>query len=661
MLRSCAERAVPYCAYRTTSQHRNPGGPGLAGSPLWTRPGVGEGQTTRTVAPHRAPSPRQIPYVTCRGSGGPEVAVDRLSALQLMHEKAEPLDDVRACRRAWTRESAAPIPRKARCSHRLAGPARSGGRAAPRRRRCSGATLCMPCCGRRPGPYRSRRSRATGRGAEPPGQGIKVPVPAIGKALIEGDPDGFLKLVADADTNLILGMHTIGPHVTELIAEGSFAKLVEGTPEELGMNVHAILPSPRSLARPRWRWTDWRFTSEAPVRQVPPISAGLGAAQQAVSAGIAQAALLAHDLRNCHPPPPGRARPLRRPAPRSRLPTVRSERISASRSAIAWGTSAGLNDSFIRRCVGYERARRWGGRSTGGCLPPRTCTPPRSIAANTTTHTTSATTPMAVGRGDHWITGGALAISTLAAGKITIGARGLAMLGGGGGSLKSVSLGLWARGHSRVVITAISRSSSFAGMNRGTRHGALGRSPGPSRGVTGNVGPLPGCGVAEEHRQRGGAPDARERPKWPVRFAGWDPSSAKGGQESERVLAGHRCEAVERRVDLRQPYHEGGAARARAWRRRRGDRSAGARRASGRRWPASAAGRAGDRRSWASACAIARRAARGERGRPGAGGCAWSSSSRGRGSARASRERGRGRGDHRSAAPPPAAHRCAHR
>jgi tellurite resistance protein TehA-like permease len=51
---------------------------------------------------------------------------------------------------------------------------------------------------------------------------------------------------------------------------------------------------------------------------------------------------------------------------------------------------------------------------------------------------------LAVGRGDHWITGGALAISTLAAGKITIGARGLAMLGGGGGSLKSVSLGLWA-------------------------------------------------------------------------------------------------------------------------------------------------------------------------------------------------------------------------
>src|SRR3712207_8360935 len=37
----------------------------------------------------------------------------------------------------------------------------------------------------------------------------------------------------------ILGMHAIGPHVTDLIAEGVFAKLVEGTPEEIGMSIHA--------------------------------------------------------------------------------------------------------------------------------------------------------------------------------------------------------------------------------------------------------------------------------------------------------------------------------------------------------------------------------------------------------------------------------------
>jgi dihydrolipoamide dehydrogenase len=67
----------------------------------------------------------------------------------------------------------------------------------------------------------------------------KFPFRAIGKALIEGDPNGFVKIVADAETDQILGMHAIGPHVTDLIAEGVFAKLVEGTPQELGMAVHA--------------------------------------------------------------------------------------------------------------------------------------------------------------------------------------------------------------------------------------------------------------------------------------------------------------------------------------------------------------------------------------------------------------------------------------
>jgi dihydrolipoamide dehydrogenase len=67
----------------------------------------------------------------------------------------------------------------------------------------------------------------------------KFPFRAIGKALIEGESNGFFKVVADAETDLILGMHAIGPKVTDLIAEGVFAKLVEGTPEEIGMSIHA--------------------------------------------------------------------------------------------------------------------------------------------------------------------------------------------------------------------------------------------------------------------------------------------------------------------------------------------------------------------------------------------------------------------------------------
>jgi dihydrolipoamide dehydrogenase len=67
----------------------------------------------------------------------------------------------------------------------------------------------------------------------------KFPFMAIGKALIEGEPNGFFKMVVDSETDLILGMHAIGPKVTDLIAEGVFAKLVEGTPQEIGMAVHA--------------------------------------------------------------------------------------------------------------------------------------------------------------------------------------------------------------------------------------------------------------------------------------------------------------------------------------------------------------------------------------------------------------------------------------
>jgi hypothetical protein len=51
---------------------------------------------------------------------------------------------------------------------------------------------------------------------------------------------------------------------------------------------------------------------------------------------------------------------------------------------------------------------------------------------------------LVAGRGDHWITGGALAISALAAGLITLAARDLHQLVGLGGALKTISFVLWA-------------------------------------------------------------------------------------------------------------------------------------------------------------------------------------------------------------------------
>jgi tellurite resistance protein TehA-like permease len=50
---------------------------------------------------------------------------------------------------------------------------------------------------------------------------------------------------------------------------------------------------------------------------------------------------------------------------------------------------------------------------------------------------------LGTGQGDHWITGGALAISALAAGKITAGAKALSVLGSGSGFLEDLAVVLW--------------------------------------------------------------------------------------------------------------------------------------------------------------------------------------------------------------------------
>ncbi|MEK5081496.1 dihydrolipoyl dehydrogenase [Bacillus sp. FSL H8-0515] len=66
----------------------------------------------------------------------------------------------------------------------------------------------------------------------------KFPFMAIGKALVYGESDGFVKIVADRDTDDILGVHMIGPHVTDMISEASLAKVLDATPWEVGQTIH---------------------------------------------------------------------------------------------------------------------------------------------------------------------------------------------------------------------------------------------------------------------------------------------------------------------------------------------------------------------------------------------------------------------------------------
>ena len=67
----------------------------------------------------------------------------------------------------------------------------------------------------------------------------RFPFVASGKALIEGDQTGWVKIVADRETNQVLGVHIVGLHATELIAEATLAVQLECTCEELVKTVHA--------------------------------------------------------------------------------------------------------------------------------------------------------------------------------------------------------------------------------------------------------------------------------------------------------------------------------------------------------------------------------------------------------------------------------------
>ncbi len=66
----------------------------------------------------------------------------------------------------------------------------------------------------------------------------KFPLRYLGKPLVYGDPEGFIKLVADEKTNDLLGIHIIGAQATELIATAGLAKFLDATPWEIGQVIY---------------------------------------------------------------------------------------------------------------------------------------------------------------------------------------------------------------------------------------------------------------------------------------------------------------------------------------------------------------------------------------------------------------------------------------
>jgi len=67
----------------------------------------------------------------------------------------------------------------------------------------------------------------------------KFPFAALGKAMAINETSGFCKILADAATDQVLGVHIVGPHATDLISEAVAAMNLEVTAKALGMAIHA--------------------------------------------------------------------------------------------------------------------------------------------------------------------------------------------------------------------------------------------------------------------------------------------------------------------------------------------------------------------------------------------------------------------------------------
>jgi len=67
----------------------------------------------------------------------------------------------------------------------------------------------------------------------------KFPFMASGKAAAMGETDGFVKVLADPKNDKVLGVHIVGPHATDLIAEAALAIKLGATVEQVAQTVHA--------------------------------------------------------------------------------------------------------------------------------------------------------------------------------------------------------------------------------------------------------------------------------------------------------------------------------------------------------------------------------------------------------------------------------------
>jgi dihydrolipoamide dehydrogenase len=75
----------------------------------------------------------------------------------------------------------------------------------------------------------------------------RFPFTASGRALAMGQTAGMVKMICDEDTGQVLGLHIMGPHATDLIAEGALAVRSGATAKDIVETIHAHPTLPEAV------------------------------------------------------------------------------------------------------------------------------------------------------------------------------------------------------------------------------------------------------------------------------------------------------------------------------------------------------------------------------------------------------------------------------
>ena len=75
----------------------------------------------------------------------------------------------------------------------------------------------------------------------------KFPFTALGRALLAGETEGFVKIIADKSSDLVLGVHIVGAEASDMISEAALAIEMGATLEDIGLTVHPHPTLPESI------------------------------------------------------------------------------------------------------------------------------------------------------------------------------------------------------------------------------------------------------------------------------------------------------------------------------------------------------------------------------------------------------------------------------